>query len=520
MSDGLILEEKRIKLQKEIDARQTKIERNMQGQFATPFKLAVDIIEATLKYSDIQINEVRFLEPAVGLGAFFSAFLKVNKGVKLGYALGIEKDRKIAHLSKQLWENQGIEIINQDFTTCNPPIKEKDKFNTLITNPPYVRHHHLLKEEKERLIQLVNENLNLKINGLMGLYGYFLLISHRWLQKDALSSWLIPREFMDVKYGKIIKKYLTEKVKLLQIHCFDINDVQFDSAEVTSAVIIYKNTSPNASNNIKFTYGSNINHPSIIIETSLQKLISLEKWSNIVQENTLTLANTFEGTRLGDIFKVKRGIATGANDFFIINKKIVEKYEIPEKFLIPTLPAPRFLTSRIIENNSIKNSLENQLFILNCSLDKYDLEKQYPKTYEYILIGEKKGLNELYLTKSRNIWYKMEERKPAPIICSYSGRKSKKGESIKFYRNKSKAVVINSYYNLYPKQIIFEKIDNTEDFFDTIFNELNTINQSEILKHGRSYGGGLNKIEPKELENVIIPVKFTELKKPIQTLII
>jgi hypothetical protein len=520
MSNWLALEEKRINLQNEIDSQQTKIERNKQGQFATPFKLAVNIIETTLKYSILPANEIRFLEPAVGLGAFYSALLKVNEGVIPSYALGIEKNRRIARSSSKLWKNQGIKILNKDFTKCISPTEEKDKFNILITNPPYVRHHHLSKKEKERLKQLVNERLNLNNDGLMGLYGYFLLISHKWLQKDAISSWLIPREFMDVKYGKIIKKYLTEKVNLLQIHCFDINDVQFDSAEVTSAVIIYKNTIPNDDNNIKFTYGSDICNPNITINISLSKVKRLEKWSTIFLENTLTHANTFEGTRLGDIFKVKRGIATGANDFFIINKKIIEKHEIPEKFLIPTLPAPRFLTSRTIEKNLIEDSPTNQLYILNINLDKKELKKQYPKTYEYILIGEKEKINRLYLTKSRKIWYKMEERKSAPIICSYSGRKSKKGESIKFFRNKSKAIVINSYYNLYPKPIIFEKIKDTEEFFDLIFNELIKINQPEILKHGRSYGGGLNKIEPKELENVIIPYQFAGLKNPIQTLII
>ena len=60
------------------------------------------------------------------------------------------------------------------------------------------------------------------------------------LQTNGLAAWLIPSEFMDVNYGDEVKRYLTERVCLLQIHRFCPSDVQFDDALVSSAIVVFE----------------------------------------------------------------------------------------------------------------------------------------------------------------------------------------------------------------------------------------------------------------------------------------
>ena len=45
---------------------------------------------------------------------------------------------------------------------------------------------------------------------------------------------------------------------------------------------------------------------------------------------------------LGDLFDIKRGVATGANKFFILDEAQGVAEGIPEEFLIPILPSPRY----------------------------------------------------------------------------------------------------------------------------------------------------------------------------------
>ena len=70
-------EQERISLQSRLDAGKTQAERNRRGQFSTPTNLARDIVEygVTLLPGDAPIL---FLDPAVGMGSFFSALLHNN----------------------------------------------------------------------------------------------------------------------------------------------------------------------------------------------------------------------------------------------------------------------------------------------------------------------------------------------------------------------------------------------------------------------------------------------------------
>jgi hypothetical protein len=46
---------------------------------------------------------------------------------------------------------------------------------------------------------------------------------------------------------------------------------------------------------------------------------------------------------LGDFFTIKRGIATGDNDFFILSKEQIDDFGLDMQFFTPILPSPRRL---------------------------------------------------------------------------------------------------------------------------------------------------------------------------------
>ena len=76
-------EARRLALQDELDAKKEAAERNRMGQFATPTRLAVDI----LRYAEAQLGkseEVRFIDPAIGTGSFYSALLDVFPKARIG----------------------------------------------------------------------------------------------------------------------------------------------------------------------------------------------------------------------------------------------------------------------------------------------------------------------------------------------------------------------------------------------------------------------------------------------------
>lgn len=505
-----LLDNVRQKMQDVMDQRQSKLERNIKGQHATPFPLALSILSAALAYKTKPARDLRLLEPAVGLGVFYSCLLELTNGTMPRGALGFEKDIELALFSDALWEKAGLVVKNDDFTCVPPPENDNCRFDLIITNPPYVRHHHL-KNNKERLMNLVTLRLGVKPSGLMGLYGYFLLLSHAWMRRDGLGVWLVPREFMDVNYGKVLREYLTGRVELLRVHCFDIEDVQFDDADVSSAVLFFRNTLPRNSHKVLFTFGPSLEKSRRRVSILIESLRDINKWSTIyetdVDEIVKNGQTALHALRIGDLFDVKRGLATGANDFFIVTPSKAKELGIPERFLVPILPSSRRLGNNetIEADDSGMPLVKPLLFLLSCSFPKSKIRKDFPELYSYILKGEERGLHLRHLASKRQPWYKQEMRKPAPILCSYMGRKTACGKAIKFYRNKSQALATNSYLMLQPKPTVLESVENPAIFYDRALEVLNNLDQGKILNEGRSYGGGLYKIEPKELENVVLP---------------
>ncbi len=483
-------EERRAVIQTALDKGRSVKERNLLGQFATPFPLASDI----MKYvrSLIGTPLVSFLEPAVGTGVFYSAFREIFD--TQNRAVGYEIDPYYAKPASQLWEGTHLEIRNADFLSDIPG---EEKFSLIVANPPYSRHHHIASERKLQLQNQVKAFAGVRISGLTGLYGYFLILSTRWLKPDGISCWLIPSEFMDVNYGKAIKEFLLSKVDLVSIHRFDPDDLQFGEALVTSSVVVFKNK-PVSCGKIRFTSGGSILSPQNERYVTRQELFQTLKWSVLFKESE---ARHGQQPVIGDYFSIKRGIATGNNNFFIIPTSTVQKYGIPSSFLTPILPAPRFLATDEVQDANGVSRLSEKLYLFHSNLHETEIKETYPNVWAYIKQGIENGVNESYNCRNRTPWYSCEAREPSPILLTYMGRSDNKERLFRFILNHTEAVATNSYLLLYPKAEFKYKLQDSTILRD-VWNVLNNIPKEDLKKCGRVYGGGLYKIEPKELLNV------------------
>lgn len=400
-------------------------------------------------------------------------------------------------------EKTNLNIRHNDFTKIKSPTLNSEKVDFLVCNPPYVRHHHMNKQEKTRLKRLVLKRTDIPLSGLAGLYCYYLLIADSWMKKDGLACWLIPSEFMDVNYGKAIKDYLLNKVTLLRIHRFDPENVQFHDAVVSSCLVWFKKTKPSTNHKIEFTFGNDFSRPEEQLLISRTKITSIEKWSNIYSPYIATNSSL----HLGDLFTIKRGIATGDNSFFILNKETISKYEISEKFIIPVLPSPRFLRKSIIESDDNGEPImENPKYLLSCELDEDVVKNKYPNLWKYLSIGVHNNVNQRYLCAHRSVWFHQEKRMPPPILFTYMSNQRKGSNSFRFILNKSRAIATNSYLLLYPT-IKLQKILGQTITIETVWKEVNKKTET-ISRFGRTYGGALSKLEPKELERVTLDINI------------
>ncbi len=493
------LEGRRLALQGELDAEKEQAERNRMGQFATPPGLAVDI----LRYAKAQLGKnenVRFIDPAIGTGSFYSALLDVFQKRRIGAAVGYEIDLHYGGPAAKLWGETGLDVRLEDFTQAEV-LTDSEKFNLLICNPPYVRHHHIVNGEKQRLKVCVQEACGLELNGLAGLYCYFLGMSHPWMTDGGLAGWLIPSEFMDVNYGTPVKRHLLDKVTLLHIHRFDPNDVQFGDALVSSAVVWFRKQAPAADHAVRFTYGGSLERPNLERLVSVETLRRDPKWTRYPMKEAFDESDT---PVLGDFFKIKRGVATGNNSYFILSAEEIERRELPIEVFRPILPSPRYLPEdEVMADKKGNPVLGRRLFLLDCEFGEDEIRNKYPRLWAYLEEGKAQGIAERYLCQHRTPWYTQENRPPAPFVCTYLGRSdTKSGRPFRFILNNSQATTANVYLMLYPKVSVERVLKDSPALKRKVWELLNEICPEAMLGEGRVYGGGLHKLEPKELGNV------------------
>lgn len=493
------LEEERVELQARLDGGKTKKERNRLGQFATPPALALDILNyaKTLLPSG---ERIRFLDPAIGTGAFYSALLKAFPGDQIEEALGFEVDPHYGLPAARLWAGTNLTLKLADFTAQEPAAG----FNLLICNPPYVRHHHLTNGDKESLQSRTLKASGVKIGGLAGLYCHFLGLSHAWLGEGAVSGWLIPSEFMDVNYGREVKRYLLERVTLLRIHRFDPDDVQFADALVSSAVVWFRNEAPANDNTVEFTFGGTLAEPKLTKRVSARALSHERKWTRFPESEERRRSQV---PTVADFFKIKRGLATGHNRYFILSEEELAERRLPRECFKPILPSPRYLPEDEVESDgSGEPVLERRMFLLDPEYTEEEIKARFPSLWTYLEEGKAQGLHERYLCSHRSVWYAQENRPAAPIVCTYLGRKdTKRGRPFRFILNHSRATVANVYLAMYPKPDLSRALALDPSLLRRVWEALNRITPERILGEGRVYGGGLHKLEPKELANVPVP---------------
>jgi hypothetical protein len=325
-------------------------------------------------------------------------------------------------------------------------------------------------------------------------------LASSWLCDGGIAGIVVPSEFMDVGYGSQVKQVLLQEVTLIRTHRFDPNDVQFGDAVVSTAIVWFKKEKPPADHKVRFSFGGTQEKPSIAKDISASVLARTAKWTRFPKHGA---ERKYNGYRLGDLFEIKRGIVTGANDFFIVDSAKAQSHKLPARYLRPILPIARHIVGDEIEADSSGAPLlgARSLMLIDCNRSEREIAQKAPALWAYLQSGIR-DVAKGYICRSRKLWYAQERRAPAPIVATSSGRSDNGRRPFRFMLNRSLAIATNTLLMLYPKPILGSRFTGNAKALRPLLQAMNRIDREILLRHSHVYGGGMHKMEPGELASI------------------
>lgn len=453
------------------------------GQFFTPAPVANLMAKWVMKD-----NPETILDPAFGLGVFYDEVIKIPSRNQVRF-IGYEIDNNILAFLNHNGNSPYLRVINSDYLEA-----EAGHFDGIICNPPYMRFQKFIK--RHDILPRIEEKIGKKLIGYSNISSVFLVKSLKELKANGYLAFIMPFEFFNAGYGKEIKKSLLENHLLKQIIIFSNEKELFPDATTTVCILLCKNDGKEEAIKIaKVKSNAEIDRISDV-SNFYQRTIKPsdlpynKKWTPII----LSLFSEQEPPngfcKLPIYGTFTRGIATGANDFFALKKSTIEKWKLGDNNICKCITKSSQIRKAVFTDDDF-NRLYNADKPVYC-LDVKDHKN--PEIRKYIAEGERLGYHERYLTKTRHIWYKIENRKPAPILFGVFNR-----GRLKVIRNYTTAINFTCFHSFYPTMFGQHLLNKLFVYL------LSDIGQKIIKTNKRCYGDELDKFEPGDLNDSLYP---------------
>lgn len=464
------------------------------GSFYTPSSIAKFIIERVT--SKLQSNVISMLEPSAGDGIFISEIMK-NDGIK-NVNLSItaveiieEEFKKIQKI--EVNSNIDLNVVNNDFLKFQQNCDKK--FDLILGNPPYIKKS-LLSDEQSQLCTEINKaygNTNVK-----NIWSSFLLSSFKLLKDDGIIALILPSEFLQVSYAKVLRDYLLDHFQKVEI--FTFNTLIFESCKGQDTIILIAEKK-SIDKGLFFFNINDIETQTHNINLIKHDTSSLLKWtSHVLDSSEIELIENLSSKlkKISDFCMSKTGIVTAANNFFIINNEKANELEINAEITKPIVSK-----SSIIPKGIVLNS-ENFDQICKKGFPSYLIDfngfntKNHKKITEYIKYGESLYLHQRYKMTKRNIWYEV------PNVGSHSPVLFFKRchNFPRIVKNDAKVLATDSAYLVFP--------NNDVDAKSLVFSFYNSLTLAMAEIQGRFYGGGVLELTPLEFKSLPLPYALCE----------
>lgn len=469
--------------------------RKARGAFYTPPSVARFIADWAVRSADDAV-----LEPSCGEAIFLHQVAALD-GFR-GPLKGIELHRDSARFAQQRLRADGVDatVAAGDFFRSEPAAS----FDAVVGNPPYVRYQSFTGEARRRS-RAAALAAGVNLSGLASSWAAFVIHSALHLRDGGRLGLVLPAELLTVNYAAEVRRFLMD-------HFASVGLVLFAErvfAGVQEEVVLlladgFRRAGDDGTDHCEVYQVADADGlAGLTLAPAPQRWVPTSKsakWSASMLSaagahvfETLTATSGFGS--LADWGRTKLGMVTGNNTYFALSPvRVAELGLSASEVIAVSPPGSRHLRGLTLTGSALDalgaDGRATWLFRPDAAPSR--------AARRYVAAGEATGVNTAYKCRVRDPWWRVPYLPPPDLFLTYMN-----ADTPRLCTNRRRVHHLNSVHGVYVEPGL------RRDAMDLLpLASLNTATLLGAETVGRSYGGGLLKVEPSEAAQLPMPAPW------------
>lgn len=479
-------------------------QRKSLGAFYSPRQLVEPMVAWAVTRADQRVLDPScgdgvFLETAARrlrhLGASPEAVALLLRAIDLNPdAVRITRERLSSELGFSL-EN----VRAGSFFALPPPgalFGPPEGVDVVIGNPPYIRYQEFAGLTRRDALERA-AHAGVYLNRLASSWAHFVAHAVGFLQPGGRLALILPAELIHAVYAAPLREHL--RATFREVYVISFRQAVFPDVqeEVVLLLAAGKGEGPGRLGLTELETGAELSDLAAALTDA--ELFApgqrAEKWipGYAAHPSAVTLDRLQDRgllTPLGELGKANIGFVSGANEYFVLTPEEVERWSLPGSSLQTALVRARQVPGLQITSADIAAVRAQGE---RCLLWRPG-ERLTRAEKAYVRRGEELGYSERYKCRVRSPWYLVPGVATPDAFLTYMS-----DVVPRLCLNRAKVVASN---NLLTIRLPGVPAGLHRAFVAAFYNSATLLS---CERTGRSYGGGVLKLEPREADRILVP---------------